>query len=123
MAKTYYIVNPKGIIHITTREIATWRLRSPGWRVPTGAEMKEYKKQKKAAQDGYKQDVDGKRLAGKRFVQSPKNLIAKPFETDIDKAMEEAEAALDEIEDEEQAFLDEVPEEVEAEEAEEEEAE
>lgn len=40
--KSYYIVNPKGAIHIVSREHAQWRLQSPGWRLATPEEIQKY---------------------------------------------------------------------------------
>lgn len=34
-----YLVNPAGAIHVVSREHAKWRLRSPGYRKATAAEI------------------------------------------------------------------------------------
>ena len=39
--KVYYIVNPHGAIHDVSREHARMRLRQPGWRMATQAEVKK----------------------------------------------------------------------------------
>ena len=96
--KNYFIVNPAGIIHECDKEHARWRLKSPGWRVPTGAELKAYKAAAKKAKAGYEQDIDGKKIAGSRFIQRPSDPIAEPWDADPDKAMEAAEAAMAEAE-------------------------
>lgn len=41
--KIYYIVNPQGCIHDVTKEHARARLRKPGWRMATKAEVAKLK--------------------------------------------------------------------------------
>lgn len=41
--KIYYIVNPKGTIHIVTQEHAKARLQLPGWRLANKDEIQKYR--------------------------------------------------------------------------------
>lgn len=40
--KGFYIVNPKGAIHVVDEQHARWRLKLPGWRLATEDEIKAY---------------------------------------------------------------------------------
>lgn len=51
MARKYFIVNPAGAVHEVTREHAALRLRQPGYRKPTAAEVAEYRSRKVQAFD------------------------------------------------------------------------
>ncbi len=42
--KVYYLVNPGGAIHETSRELAAEWLREPGWRIATDEEVAELKR-------------------------------------------------------------------------------
>lgn len=40
--KTYYLVNPRGVIHTASREHAQDKLHSLGWRLATPEEIQKY---------------------------------------------------------------------------------
>ncbi|NOK59128.1 MAG: hypothetical protein GFH27_549283n412 [Chloroflexi bacterium AL-W] len=44
--KSYHIVNPRGAIHVVTREHAASRLRQAGWRLATKQEIAKLARQK-----------------------------------------------------------------------------
>lgn len=62
--KGYFIVNPKGCIHVVTKEHARERLKLPGWRLATPQEIAAYHK------------ADGLQRAGRP--------LAAPWVPDVD---------------------------------------
>ena len=97
--REYFIVNPKGTIHIVTREHAQSRLASPGWRMAVSEEIAAYKDGVASSdyRDVSKENEDPKFL-GKQFVQRTGKPLAAPFVIDPDAAMDRADEELRKVE-------------------------
>ncbi|MCK5641112.1 MAG: hypothetical protein KAJ19_09955 [Gammaproteobacteria bacterium] len=97
--REYFIVNPKGTIHIVTREHAQMRLASPGWRMANAKEITAYRDGVAGAsyRDISKENEDPK-FMGKQFIQRTGEPLAEPFRIDPDAAMERADEELRKVE-------------------------
>jgi len=96
--KGYYIINPKGIMHVVSREIAAARLRNnPGFRAATKAQIEQYEAARKKANDALdKALAEGKkgRDLPKKFTQTPETALFEawtPEPPDQDFALPEQE--------------------------------
>jgi len=98
--KGYYIINPKGIMHVVPRKIAAVKLKTnPGFRAATKAQIEKYEAAKKKANDAIKKAMaEGKtgRDLPKKFTQSPDKPMFEawsPEPPDQDFALPEQEPA------------------------------
>jgi hypothetical protein len=96
--KGYYIINPKGIMHVVPREIAAARLRNnPGYRAATKAQIEQYEAARKKANDAIEKAMaEGKTGRGlpKKFTQTAENPMFEawtPEPPDQDFALPEQE--------------------------------
>ena len=56
--KGYYIINPKGIMHVVSRKIAAAKLKNePGFRAATKAPIEEYELARKKANDAIEKAI------------------------------------------------------------------
>jgi len=89
-AREYWIVNPKGAIHKADRGHAEARLKLPGWRMATPAEIKEWKGRiEKAEKAGTYLGKNGEKIKKERAIQRFDSPLAKPWNPDPDAVLDE----------------------------------